>query len=239
MAISKTKSDYKIQIKRRLLKDQEGIKPADVEAALLEAVQDVYSKINPDLHYWNIEDADVDGTIQSWEVPSTYEDGFSYIKSVEYPVGEDPPEYLEEEEYDIYYNASDDKFKFRMFEDAPDSDETVLVIFTKRHTLTSSSNTIPDADFYAVCNIAAEKLCLILASLHAGDSDSTISADSVRHENVSTNFLKMAKEFRKKWQDYFGISDKESCPAAFVFHDEDLSSGIDKGDLIFHGRKSR
>ena len=237
MAINKTRSDYINHIQTVLMKSQNGIEPAEINASLDEAVIDIYSPISPKKSYWKIEDDDVDGTIQAWEVPDEWEDNFSYIESVEYPVDEDPPEFLESEEFNIYYDAEEEAWKFRMFEDTPD--DTVLVIYYVRHTLTDALNTIPDSHFYAVCNIAAEKLCRLLATQHAQDSAPTISADSSNRSSISGNFLRMAESFKKEWRAFFGITDQSQTPAALVFSDMDLRSGIDNGDLMFHGRKLR
>lgn len=236
MAISKTKENFITRISSILKHETSHLEPADIEQALERAVAE-YSKYRPLVKYYDI---DGDGSADAWDVPTDWEDGFSSILEVEYPQGEDPREtdLTEQFPWEIYYDQDALEWKFSMPEDIPATGETVRLKYTIRHTLDNDTNTIPDFDYFTVCDIAAEECCRILASVYVMAGDSTISADSVNYGSKSGDYRSLMKEYRKKWQDALGVTE-EGPAAAGVISDWDISSGIDQADLLFHGRRSR
>jgi len=207
--------------------------------ALQEALSDVYSKHRPLLSYWRIADDDVDGSTQQWAVPSGWENGFSVVNNVEYPGGETPPDYIEDEDFKIFYDSENEAWYLRFLLYTPGEGESAVVSYTARHTLTADLNTVPDSDFYILCNMAAERLCLQLATEYSQNTDSTIGADTVNGTGTKNNFTDIAKLFRTRWTDALGIKDDGSPSGACYFDDWDLERGIDGGELMFHGRKTR
>lgn len=234
--MAKTRAEMITRLDSIVKHDTSHLTPADVIQAIERAAWE-YSKYRPREMY---KDYTGDGSTQTWAVPTDWEDGFSQIISVEWPLGELPPETDQTEQFpwDVYYDLTAAAWKFRLPEDTPTSSETVRIRYTIRHTISENAFTVPDADFYAVCDIAAEECCRILASYYAQSGDTTISADAVSWGTKSGEYRSLAKEFRKKWQDALGVSE-EGPAAAGVIVDWDLSSGIDQGDLLFHERRSR
>ncbi|MGL4575418.1 MAG: hypothetical protein ACRCV9_11600, partial [Burkholderiaceae bacterium] len=65
--------------------------------------------------------------------------------------------------------------------------------------------TIPLPQRYAVCCYAASVLCGELASHYAGDSDSTIQADSVDHRNKSQTWASRASALKTEYFKVLGV----------------------------------
>lgn len=66
--------------------------------------------------------------------------------------------------------------------------------------------TIPEGDFFAVCNRAACLFCRSISEFFARTSDSTITADSVSHTTRSQLFKDRADNFCKLYNDHIGIN---------------------------------
>ena len=102
-------------------------------------------------------------------------------------------------------------------------------------TVTDSDNfiatilaiTIPEGDFFAVCNKAACLFCRSIAERYARTSDSTITADSVNHASRSQLFADRAKEFCKLYDDHMSINKDAQGNKINTGHSEflDLKTG--------------
>jgi hypothetical protein len=84
--------------------------------------------------------------------------------------------------------------------------QVTAVADTDNFTATILAVTIPESDFFAVCNRAACLICRSIAERFARTSDSTITADSVDHTSRSQLFADRAKDFCKLYNDHIGIN---------------------------------
>jgi hypothetical protein len=65
-----------------------------------------------------------------------------------------------------------------------------------------------------VCDYAAALCCQALAAKYAQTSDSSISADAVNYRTKSQEYLSLAKELRKRYDEQVGIQGSDSGSSA-------------------------
>ncbi len=164
-----------------------------------------YSKHRP-----KISGADIagDGT-HIYAVPAGWINEFSDIRSIEYPIGDNPPTYLDkEDDYEKYVTTSAEQI--RLINDAPPATESFRVKFTVLRT----EATIAANDLDAVANLAAA-ICLgMLASRYISSKKPAIQADSVNYQSKSSECNSRAKICLKFYNDHLGIKDDDTVPAA-------------------------
>jgi hypothetical protein len=93
--------------------------------------------------------------------------GFSEVRTIEYPDGEDPPEYLERDDWALVNTAdvsSARRQSLYIYPYAPAATETFTVTYTARHTVSASVSTIPGEDEEAVADLGAAALMEELAA---------------------------------------------------------------------------
>lgn len=168
---------------------------------------------------------------------ANWADGFSTIKSVEYPVDDDDetPDILPDDEWTIYQKPAGKVLRF--LEAKPAATESFRVTYTALHTLTDGASTIAAFDDEAVQALAAAYFCDMLATYYAQSTDSTIAADSVDHSSKSRDYAARAKSYRKLYFDHLGIEEGKT-PAASVTRDQD-KKGSWAGDKLTHRQKYR
>ena len=171
-----------------------------------------YSRYRP-----NNSVADITGTgTHDYSLPSGWNDEFSIIRSIEYPVGNVPADYLDADDYEIYQSPTAKKIRLQTI--TPSASQSFRVTFTVPRTDT----TIPDGDIDAVCNLAAS-LCLEeLANAYVQLSDSTIAADSVNYRSKSYEAAQRAKAMMKLYKEHMGIKEDDITPAASAVKDMDM-----------------
>jgi hypothetical protein len=227
--MSKTFDKYLEQVRDQVPDD----KIEDSIPGILASVADDFSRYKP---YETQEEKSGDGTTAAWDVPTGWIDGFSQLLSVEYPQGNEPAEYLEDEDYDLYYNVTTSKWQWRLFDTIPASGEKVRFNYTTKHTCEEGAVTVKDNDFYVICDMASEKACIALATIYAPSNDSTIGADSVHHSTKVSEYQKLAKEWKQSWMNRLGVNPDTPVQAATVHADVELHSGVDAQHMLFHGR---
>jgi hypothetical protein len=122
--------------------------------------------------------------------------------------------------------------------------QVTAVTDTDNFTATALAISIPEVDFFAVCNKAACLICRSIAERYARTSDSTISADSVNHTTRSQLFSDRADEFCKLYNDHMGINTDSSGNKIETGHAEFItfdSPTFWPGSrrLLFHDRGRR
>jgi hypothetical protein len=153
-------SAYQAKVSQIIQDEDEELALADRDAFIAEAV-DMHSKHRP-----QVKVVSVTGTGNYlYDLPADWEEGFSEIESVEYPVNgldinPQVPNVLDQVRYMIYQGAS--KKQLRFLYDTPGATETFLLTYTLRHSVSIATGTIPDADFNAVCNLAGALCCYAL-----------------------------------------------------------------------------
>jgi hypothetical protein len=188
-----------------------------------------YSKHRPKI---SVADIEGDGT-NLYDAPAGWVDEFSRIKSIEYPVGDNPETLLDsEDDYRIYQTA--DAEKIRLVNASPDSPDTFRVSFTVPRT----EATIPANDLTAVANLAAH-ICLgMLASRYIGTGDSTLQADAVSYRTKSQECASRAKACLTFYNEHLDLKDGDTLPAASVVGSRTLNYP-GGGDRLTHPRSAR
>jgi hypothetical protein len=179
------------------------INPDDYDLKIAEALN-IYSKHRPDIA---VDDIPGDGG-HDYDFPDEWVEGFSEIKSVEYPLGYVPETLLDADSYYVYQNTT--KKQIRLVEVAPAATETFRVTFTIPRTIAS----ILETDEDAFCRLGAA-LCLEdLANAFAQTGDSIINADSVNYRAKSGEFSARAKRCMSFYNKHIGIKNDDTTTAA-------------------------
>ncbi|SMH62844.1 hypothetical protein [Azospirillum agricola] len=134
-------------------------------------------------------------------VPAGWEDG-SRILSLEWPVGANPPAIRRPGALTLYASPDGPRLQCKVL--PPADGVTVRITFSVGHRLTGSDDTIPEGDRTAVASLAASTLLEQLAVATAGDTDSTIPADTVDHKTASDRYAARARAARKVYDDHLG-----------------------------------
>jgi hypothetical protein len=150
-----------------------------------------------------------DGTF-TYDLPDDWEDGFSEIKSIEYPADEQVPVILDPLRYIIY--RDDTGLHLRFLADTPGTTEEFILTYTIRHTVEVDEGTIPESDFDAVVNLAASLACSAIGRKYTQDAGgSTIAVGSEQWRSV-IRYSEKAAELMNLFLKHMGIG-KEVGPA--------------------------
>lgn len=164
----------------------------------------------------------------------------SSIDAIEYPLDNDPPEYLEpKEDYYIYDDgmAQDGSNKVLRFSSAPSGDFVVKLRIELSLTREGGQNWDHNSfDFTAITTLAAVLACKSLASAYAESVDATISADSVDYKNVSRKYLDLSDDYQKIYNKMvFGDENAEvQVKPAMLDVDLDPIESSSRGSYLFH-----
>jgi len=185
-----------------------------------------------------VEDEDGDGGFDyAVTLLALWADGFSVIKTVEYPVDDDDetPDVLQDDAWMMYEKPAGEYLRF--LEDEPDTNESIRVTYTALHTCTDAACTVKTFDEEAVQALATAHFCNMLSAYYAQTQDSTINADSVDHGSKGREYAARAKTFRSVYFGHLGIKEGQSLPAS-VTRDQDKKPSW-RGDGLTHSRKYR
>lgn len=219
-----------------LIKDQANkLSADDLSACIKQAIQQRYSKDRP---LEKAEDSVGSGT-NLIDLPAEFEDGYSLIRQVEFPVDEIPPALLDDNAWGVYRGTAG--LKLMLYEVSVQASESVRLTFTQRHA--SDGTTVPGADFDAVCDYAASLAFEILAAIYTQTSDPLIAADVVNYRSKGQEYLNLAKAARKRYFDHVGVIDdafaaSSSGGVGIAMGELDNNMGWG-GDRLTHGSKTR
>jgi hypothetical protein len=190
-----------------------------------------YSKDRPDISV-----VDLTGNAgHDYDLPSGWIDEFSDVVSIEYPMGQIPTAFINDDIDDAWtiYQTPTGK-KLRLIYAAPAASQQFRVTFTVSRT----DATIPDSDVDALCNLAASFCLEELANLYAQTSDPMINADVVNYRTKSQEFAARAKRLIQLYKEHLGIKDTDITPPAsgVISMEENYPVGIDR---LTHPRWAR
>lgn len=168
-------------------------------------------------------------------LPSAWDDEASAIHSLEYPIGDVPPSYIEPDQFYLYKAPS--VAKVIKVPAGLVAAATVRCAYTVPHTLSDATDTLPARDREAVTCWAAALLCDQLAALYANDSTSTIQADNVDHQSKSREYGARANRLRARYFDELGLDTKRTAPAAAIRNFDNFDS--QGNDRLTHPRRYR
>jgi hypothetical protein len=162
-------------------------------------------------------------------------EGFSTIKSVEYPVDDtsETASILQDDAWQIYQKPAGKCL--RLLEDTPETTEDLRIVYTALHTCTDAACTAPSYDEEALQILAASIFCDMLAAYFAQTQDSTIQADAVDHKSKASEYAGRARAYRKMYFDHIGIKEGET-PAASVTKDQDMPGSWAADKMTHPGR---
>lgn len=222
-------TDFETAVASRIQDTANTLTVADRDAFILQAVKQRYSK---DRARELASDVAGSGTAllnlpQGPGTPAeTFEDGFSEVRAIEFPIGDVPPTYLDNNEWTLYRTPTGLKIMIAGLQ--PSNTDTLRITWTVRHTAPTSQvdSTIPDADFEAVCDYAAKLCCEAMAAKYAQTRDPSISADAVNYRSKSQEYLGLAKALEKRYYAQVGIDDGNTGAA-----DSGVTGAIAMGDM--------
>lgn len=197
-------SDYQTDIDVFISEYTSDISDADRDNAISDAV----IKYSGDKPRTLVEDVVSDGTVYLG-LPASWEQGFSDVLKLEYPIGSSPLTYIDE--FEIYQSPAEFKILLPYTITASAS---VRVSFTAQHSVTAVVDTIPIKHREAVVSYAMSLLFTQLSSIYSGDEDSTIAADNVDHGDKARRFASRAKDLKKQYHDLLGIEPKRTHAAS-------------------------
>jgi len=166
-------------------------------------------------------------------VPTGFEDGFSIVRSIEFPIGNVPPTHIEDAEWQMYRDTS--ALKIMLLATKPAASDQLRLTWTARHA--ADGMTVPEPDFEAVCDLAAALCFEALAASYAQTGDATILADTVNYRTKSQEYLGLARAARKRYADHLGIDESSGGvgPAIAMGDLEQNLAGVDR--LTHPGRR--
>lgn len=213
-----------------LVRDDAGkIADAERDRAITRAV----ARYSQDRPRQVVEDVTADGS-NFLPLPTAWADGETAITSLEYPVGEWPISLIAPEWYGVVRGPMGDEIRLAGAIMAGDVVRTTLTV---PHVLSVAADTLPNAHHEAVASYAAALLMDQLASLHSGDTDSTIQADSVEHRSQAQEYAARARVYRARYAEILGIDPKRLRPAGTTVN---LSQQDSRGrDRITHPARNR
>lgn len=222
-------ADYTTLVTAAVRDDATKLTSGDVSAAIVQAVAR-YSKDRP---RQKVEDITAPGG-NLLPLPAAWEADFSQLNSLEYPIGNVPPDIIRAGGWGMYTTPTALKIQVM---DAISATSAVRATYTIAHVLSTIADTIPVADRESVSSYAAAILLDQLASLYSNDQDSTIKADSVQHMSKAGEFSRRAKVLRQRYFDDLGIDTKRNVAAGAVVN-LDLASSVGR-DRLTHPRRYR
>ncbi|MGD9638379.1 MAG: hypothetical protein AB7U85_04905 [Alphaproteobacteria bacterium] len=146
------------------------------------------------------------------DLPDNWIANFSRVAGVEYPAGLVPPSFIPIARTSIYEGLSGQKIMLSGINDG----SIVRLHYTSLHKVTETIDTITISDREAVANWAAALLLDQLANSFAGDTYSTIQADTIDHANKSRDYGSRAKYCRSNYFNHLGIDNKRNAAAGTV-----------------------
>lgn len=176
--------------------DDSRLSPGDVSAAL----GLVINRYNADRPRIVTEDVRV-GAGLLLETPQQWVPRRSSIFSMEYPIGRNPPRYINEDYYYVY-DLPAGGFELRLLPvGSVSATEQVRVRYSSEH---SDPQTFHADDCEALAYLGASILCDQLAALYGHDSDTSLQADTVNHADKGRQFAARARDYRVRYESKFG-----------------------------------
>lgn len=220
---------------RYMLKDTDLANPLLSDDDITQAIEVALSEYSTDRPQVAVQALSGDGATHDFALPSQWISDFSRILSVEYPVGDNPAAYVDDEAFGLYVSVSEGQVtqKLRFLSAPVSGTDNVYVAYTTRHVHDTVEDTIPAADlaaFYALC---ASRCALMLASKQAASSDSTIMADSTDFRGGEQRWRGIARELRQRYQDALHIGSTVAAAYGTGNWDAYLSRGEDR---LVHSR---
>ena len=201
--------------------------PEDFDSSIDAALKE-FSRQIPDV---KVEDVVGSGT-NDQDLPAGWINEFSFIKQIEFPIGNIPATYLDPDDYLIYSDPSGDKI--RLLENQPALTESIRVSYTTLRV----STTVPEGDIEAFILLASAFCLEKLANAWLQMNDSTIAADSVDRDSKTRDATARSKNLRALYKAHLGLKDDDTTKAAAAVVDLDYGYP-GGGSRLTHRRSGR
>lgn len=237
--------DYLDKIGTMIQDDASKISSADIGRMLAQAVSD-YSSDKPLFVRKKITGNGTDTYVLTTEFGSLWKHGYSFIRGIEHPFDEDPPAFLESDEYFIYDDGTaqdGSNLSLRFDGYTPSATEYfVAEIRTPMSLPSTGTKNYPDTDehFSNITLLAASYCCYVLAAAYAQSSDTTITADVVNYHDKTNKYTGLAKMYQRRYNiNVFG-SEEMTASIIAAAGDKDLDLAASTGNtFLFHGGRDR
>jgi hypothetical protein len=148
-------------------------------------------------------DVTADGTIFV-PLPSTWEAGFSTLTEVEYPVSAtDLPTIIDERYYRLWQTPTATKILW-LDGGNPAANAAVRIRYTILHTITASATTVPEAHFYALCEMAIALCAESISAKYANTRETALAADAVGFQTKSQQWASVARRAFERFKAVVG-----------------------------------
>ena len=195
------KTDYLEQIAAKVRDIAEEINNIDIEKYLDEAIA-IYSKYKPLEKVVNVS-VRTPGT--KFNLPVDWENGFSCINSIIYPIELFPLYTLPSDVYEIFLDEGN-IYRLRFVKKIVSDFD---INYTIRHSFNNSNPpaaTIPDCDFFCVCYIASGIYLQALANRYCENINPTIGSSSINYDDKSAKYRKLAGDFFLQAANWLGLN---------------------------------
>lgn len=220
-------SDYQLLVEKTVRDDSNLINAYDIEAAIALAV----SRYSLDRPQYVVEDLEPTG-LGELILPEVWEQGFSTVTSLEYPIGSFPAKLVDPAAYGVYQAPAG--YSLRLLFTPT---EAVRATISIAHVLSHTEDTIPAHHREAVTCWAAACCLEQLAAFAAGVTDSTIQAGRMERGNQTRDYAERAKALRVRYSNELGIEAKKAVAAGVVVN-LDLKSSMGE-DRLTHPNRYR
>lgn len=238
--MAKTFKDFQERVAAILQDAGKALSLDNRDDCIRQAIEQRYSK---DRAREIVSDSAGDGT-SDIDLPgiegSAFEEGFSRILEIEFPIGQVPPVLLEDGDWQYYRTPAGKKVRFLSTQ--PAVDQSIRFTWTVRH---KADGTTVLSDFDAVCDYSASLAFAMIAAKFAQTGDATIGADSVNYRTKSQEYMGLSKAAAQRYFDHMGIASGSAQAAGGVSAGPALSIGDSDnvmgwgGDRLTHGRRTR
>ncbi|GJM12789.1 MAG: hypothetical protein DHS20C12_11920 [Pseudohongiella sp.] len=202
--------------------DEDRLSATDIATAVSEAIAR-YSTDSPQELIVDV----VADTTSTLPLPAGWQTGFSEPRRIEYPIGQTPPSYFGATSYIAYRGPSNaENIKFNIA--SVTVGQSARVTFTATHP---DASTFHRGDTELVASYAAALLCEQLAAFYGHDTDSTLSSDSVDHNDKGRGFAIRAKSLRARYVGRFKPRSSTNSASAFAISTQTNARG---GSRLFH-----
>jgi len=199
---------YLAELKRLIPQAEEELPPGTLEERLGDAIRQ-FSLVCP--YEPAPVDYEGDGSTYNFDLPNGWDSGFSTVRSIEYPVGDQEPELLDHGDYELYRSSTGWQLRFYI---TPADGKMARVQFTALHRLTDTEDTIHERDKRAFCWLAASLVARNLAAKYAGFTDPSLAADVVAYRTKQKEYSDLADQFERFFKLHFGMGARDLVPAA-------------------------
>ncbi len=232
-----TLDDVRADVNMELQDDKPFFQADEVDLAIQLALR----RVNRDKPLRDVVEVSGDGT-QDYAVPTNYVKGFSQIKDIEFPSGEIPPLFIEQDDSWREYEdpTATPRSRILFLDRTPTATEKFRVTYTRPHSLTnvSTTSTVEDQDtFQAIVYKSLSNIFRAKGSKFLESNDPVIGSDTVDFGAKGQSFLFLAGEWNAEYKSVVGLVPGETV-ADDAFAEKDVVFGFGEAAL-FHPRSQR